>query len=206
MRDRMFSALKRENMTQKEFASALGVSAQTVTDWKKGKNFSFTSMAMKIAPILHTSVVWLWFGTGPEYVSDEERAANEANENRKIIRMEKDIQQIGKETREFAISAIRTMMEKKHFSPQDFDREVIEDLAKKLGTTADYLLTGEGSKKRGSRPSVSESDTVSEDALKAAFFEGGEDLTQEEMDELWEDAKDYIQYKLDQRRRKKNDQ
>ena len=42
-----------------------------------------------------------------------------------------------------------------------------------------------------------------EEFLKAAFFEGGQDLTQEEMDELWEDAKDYIQYKLDQRRRKK---
>ena len=42
--------------------------------------------------------------------------------------------------------------------------------------------------------------------IEAAFFEGGEDLTQEEMDELWEDAKDYIQYKLDQRRRRKHDQ
>ena len=40
------------------------------------------------------------------------------------------------------------------------------------------------------------------------FLAGGdsEDLTQEEMDELWEDAKDYIQYKLDQRRRRKHDQ
>lgn len=55
-------------------------------------------------------------------------------------------------------------------------------------------------------PAVSDSDTVSEDTIKAAFFEGGEDLSQEEMDELWEDAKDYIQYKLDQRRRRKHDQ
>ena len=55
-------------------------------------------------------------------------------------------------------------------------------------------------------PAVSESDTVSEGTIKAAFFEGGEDLTQEEMDELWEDAKDYIQYKLEQRRSRSNDQ
>ena len=48
--------------------------------------------------------------------------------------------------------------------------------------------------------------SLRENLLKAAFFEGGEDLTQEEMDELWEDAKDYIQYKLDQRRRRKHDQ
>lgn len=48
--------------------------------------------------------------------------------------------------------------------------------------------------------------SLRENLLKAAFFEGGEDLTQEEMDELWEDAKDYIQYKLEQRRRRKHDQ
>ena len=82
----------------------------------------------------------------------------------------------------------------------------LTQIADVLDTTTEYLLTGEGPKKRGARPVVSDSDTVSEASLKAAFFEGGEDLTQEEMDELWEDAKDYIQYKLDQRRRKKNDQ
>lgn len=82
----------------------------------------------------------------------------------------------------------------------------LTQIADVLDTTTEYLLTGEGPKKRGARPAVSDSDTVSEASLKAAFFEGGEDLTQEEMDELWEDAKDYIQYKLDQRRRRKNDQ
>jgi len=85
-------------------------------------------------------------------------------------------------------------------------RSRIATIAEVLGTTTEYLLTGEGPKKRGARPLVSESDTVSEDTIKAAFFEGGEDLTQEEMDELWEDAKDYIQYKLEQRRRRSNDQ
>ena len=82
----------------------------------------------------------------------------------------------------------------------------LPQIAEALGTTTEYLLTGEGPKKRGDRPAVSDSDTVSEATIKAAFFEGGEDLTQEEMDELWEDAKDYIQYKLDQRRRRKNGQ
>ncbi len=38
--------------------------------------------------------------------------------------------------------------------------------------------------------------------IKAAFFEGGEDLTAEEMDELWEDAQDYLRFKLEQRRKK----
>ena len=113
-----------------------------------------------------------------------------------------------KEQKEFAatigindktVSAWRTRRAKSY-------TKYLPQIADVLDTTTEYLLTGEGPKKRGARPVVSDSDTVSEASLKAAFFEGGEDLTQEEMDELWEDAKDYIQYKLDQRRRRKNDQ
>ena len=82
----------------------------------------------------------------------------------------------------------------------------LPQIAEALGTTTEYLLTGNGPKKKTVRAKMSDSDTISDDDIKAAFFEGGEDLTQEEMDELWEDAKDYIQYKLEQRRRRSNDQ
>ena len=81
----------------------------------------------------------------------------------------------------------------------------LEIISQVLGTTPQYLLSGD----RAGESTTShknKSVSVNEDDLKAAFFEGGEDLSQEEMDELWEDAKDYIQYKLDQRRRKKNGQ
>ena len=110
-----------------------------------------------------------------------------------------------KEQKEFAsalrvndktVSAWRTRRAKSYM-------KYLPQIAEALGTTTEYLLTGEGPQKRGPRPVVSDSDTVSEDTIKAAFFEGGQDLTPAEMDELWEDAKDYIQYKLDQRRRKK---
>lgn len=82
----------------------------------------------------------------------------------------------------------------------------LPQIAEALGTTTEYLLTGNGPKKKTAPAKRSESDAISDDDIKAAFFEGGEDLTQEEMDELWEDAKDYIQYKLEQRRRRSNDQ
>ena len=110
-----------------------------------------------------------------------------------------------KEQKEFAsalrvndktVSAWRTRRAKSY-------TKYLPQIAEALGTTTEYLLTGEGPQKRGPRPVVSDSDTVSEDTITAAFFEGGQDLTPAEMDELWEDAKDYIQYKLDQRRRKK---
>ena len=81
----------------------------------------------------------------------------------------------------------------------------LEIISQVLGTTPQYLLSGD---RAGESTTSHKNNSVSvnEDDLKAAFFEGGEDLSQEEMDELWEDAKDYIQYKLDQRRRKKNGQ
>lgn len=62
-----------------------------------------------------------------------------------------------------------------------------------FGVSVDELL--------GKKDTVSESDTVSEDDIKAAFFEGAEDLTKEEMDALWADARDYMRYKLEQRRK-----
>ena len=124
--DRIFELVDEKFSEQKDFASALGVPAPRVSEWRKRKSSSFQRYLAQIAAV--------------------------------------------------------------------------------LGTTTEYLLTGEGPKKRGAHTAVSESDTVSEDTIKAAFFEGGEDLTPEEMDELWEDAKDYIQYKLDQRRRRKHDQ
>lgn len=77
----------------------------------------------------------------------------------------------------------------------------IEKIAEALGTTTEYLLTGNGPKKKTAPAGVPESDTISEDDIKAAFFEGAEDLSKEEMDALWEDARDYMRYKLEQRRK-----
>ena len=45
---------------------------------------------------------------------------------------------------------------------------------------------------------------VSDAELKAAFFDGySDELTQEEIDELWADAKDYARFKAEQRMRHK---
>lgn len=62
----------------------------------------------------------------------------------------------------------------------------LPQIAEALGTTTEYLLTGNGPQKRGA---VSDSDAISEDDIKAAFFEGADDLTKEEMDALWADAR-----------------
>ena len=77
----------------------------------------------------------------------------------------------------------------------------LPQIAEALGTTTEYMLTGNGPKKKTAPAKRSESDAISDDDIKAAFFEGAEDLTKEEMDALWADARDYMRYKLEQRRK-----
>lgn len=85
-------------------------------------------------------------------------------------------------------------------------RSCLPKIAEVLGTTTEYLLTGNGPKYKTAPADVSNSDTQNEGQLMAAFFEGGKDLSEEEMAVLWQDAKDYIQWKLSQRRKAKDDQ
>ena len=79
-------------------------------------------------------------------------------------------------------------------------------LADYFGVSPEELAGSTGPAQKKSPANVSNSDTQSEGQLMAAFFEGGEDLIEEEMAALWQDAKDYIQWKLSQRRKAKDDQ
>lgn len=82
----------------------------------------------------------------------------------------------------------------------------LRKLADYFGVTPEELTGSTGPAQRKSPASVSNSDTQNEGQLMAAFFEGGQDLSEEEMTALWQDAKDYIQWKLSQRRKAKDDQ
>ncbi|WP_455580670.1 helix-turn-helix transcriptional regulator [Dysosmobacter sp.] len=139
---RILQRLEDEHLDQKTFASEIGVSPTTITDWKTGKSASYMKKINIICAALATPVEWMMFGSGP-----------------------------------------KTNLEK----------------AKKDGSLerAERLANGEN---------VLQPNYANGDDIKAAFFEGGEDLSQEEMDELWADAKDYIQYKLSQRRKKQDGQ
>lgn len=79
-------------------------------------------------------------------------------------------------------------------------------LADYFGVTPEELTGSTGPAQKKAPASVSNSDTQNEGQLMAAFFEGGQDLSEEEMAVLWQDAKDYIQWKLSQRRKAKDDQ
>ena len=92
---------------------------------------------------------------------------------------------------------------KKGAKPKD---TTIRKIANYFGISPEDLTGSTGPAQRKSPAGVSNSDTQNEGQLMAAFFEGGQDLSEEEMAVLWQDAKDYIQWKLSQRRKAKDDQ
>ena len=82
----------------------------------------------------------------------------------------------------------------------------LRKLADYFGVSPEELTGSTGPAQKKAPADVSNSDTQNEGQLMAAFFEGGQDLSEEEMAVLWQDAKDYIQWKLSQRRKAKDDQ
>lgn len=79
-------------------------------------------------------------------------------------------------------------------------------LADYFGISPEDLTGSTGPAQKKAHADTSNSKTQSDGQLMAAFFEGGEDLSEDEMAALWQDAKDYIQWKLSQRRKAKDDQ
>lgn len=74
-----------------------------------------------------------------------------------------------------------------------------------FGVTTDYLLGGE-QKEKPTSTAGEQTQNISEKDIRAAFFNGADPtLTEEEMDAMWEDAKSYMHFKLEQRRKQKND-
>lgn len=72
--------------------------------------------------------------------------------------------------------------------------ETTVKLADFFGVTVDYLM---------GRSDDPQGGAVSDEGLKAAFWGGEADLSQEEMDELWRDVREYAAYKAEQARRKR---
>ena len=81
-------------------------------------------------------------------------------------------------------------------------QKYLPQIAEALGTTTEYLLTGEGPKKK-SAPAVSDSDTISEDDIKAAFWGGDKDLSQEDQDAMWGDVKRFAAFLAQQKKQEK---
>jgi len=83
VRERIFTLFKSKKISQREFAQAIDVMPQTITDWKSGKSFSFLKKLPAIAEALDTTEVWLLTGKhtsqNPETVNLLEEIAGSAD-------------------------------------------------------------------------------------------------------------------------------
>lgn len=70
VRERIFTLLTSKHISQKDFAKEIGIHVAVISDWKKGRNFSFIKKLNSIAYALDTSVVWLL--TGKNTTQDQE--------------------------------------------------------------------------------------------------------------------------------------
>ena len=76
-------------------------------------------------------------------------------------------------------------------------------LANYLETTPDYLLTGLGEKEKA--PTQEGEREIDDRQMKAAFLGGlANGLSDEEIDEYWDDARDYIGFKIQQKKNRSN--
>lgn len=62
IRDRIFGIMKSKRIRQKDLANNLGIEADTVSSWKRGKSDSFTSYLAKIAAAIGTTSEYLTTG------------------------------------------------------------------------------------------------------------------------------------------------
>ena len=79
----------------------------------------------------------------------------------------------------------------------------LEVIANYLETTTDYLLTGRGEKEKA--PTQEGEREIDDRQMKAAFLGGlANGLSDEEIDEYWDDARDYIGFKIQQKKNRSN--
>ena len=91
---------------------------------------------------------------------------------------------------------------------QSLSADTLDKIASYLQVSVDYLL-GRTDDPAGSdaekTPTPEGGRGYSVDDAKVAFFEGMEDVSDRDRDLLWEDAREYVQFKLNQRKRKPNE-
>lgn len=109
--------LDENGMSQKEFSSVLGVSSQTITDWKKEKSNSFMQKLEQISQALHTTSSWLIGGTGSKHFSEEQRAEFIRQDKQRIELWEKQYQE---EMLEVYYSTLEKVFAKNGITRSDF--------------------------------------------------------------------------------------
>ncbi len=96
MKNRIEILLKTLTLTQKQFAESLNITANNITEWKKGRSMPTAKVLKKIMLKHNVSVDWLLTGEGEMFLSDT------GDKDTKISDIEKDklLKKIGELTME----------------------------------------------------------------------------------------------------------
>lgn len=161
IRDRIFDLMKARGMSQKDFARAINVSPQTITDWKNGKSHSFAGMMSVIPPALETTAGWLLAGKGEVFFSKEQYNAALREEELRVMDMWRQSAKNAQQTNEELVKALEHAIElaeksnkllsnnkSKHFlelflslDSQDQD-EIIAEMLKRKGKVPESSMGG----------------------------------------------------------------
>ena len=180
IRDRIFSLLDEKGISQKEFAQILGISSQTITDWKKGKSRSFSNKFPIIAQKLGTTTEWLLEGTGPRFITEEERE----------LRCQQIVDKFQRAARHREATDIQNSLSRtisnRGLTIDDFTLNSDDPVM-------DYLL----------RSAIAHPIPASKAEIQAAFWGGEKDLTDEDKDAMWADVERFAQFLAEKRRQEK---
>lgn len=118
------------------------------------------------------------------------------SENIKSLRKQRHITQVQLAEK---IGVSRSTISMYEMGEREPDFETLEALADIFNVDMDFL-TGRKAEKA---PTENGERKVTDEDIKAAFWGGEKDLSQEDIDALWEDARAYIEFKTSQKRGKK---
>lgn len=140
--DRIFALLDKMPIEQQEFAKRVGVSDDTASNWRRRKSASYTKYLSEIADTLGTTVEYLLAGKKEATSVQSNKFSDFSTPIERIFSLlkVKEIEQ--KEFAQLLGTTDKTVSAWKTGRSQSYTK-YLPKISEVLGTTVEYLLTGE---------------------------------------------------------------
>lgn len=167
--------------SQQAFADAFGIAQSTVGNWEAGKREPNYTTTKKLADFFHVPIDYLIGSMKAQPYSEQT--------SKKICAEIADAYQKTPEKFQGFVVPYEIWDEILAGTYQ-FNTVTFPQFSKIIGKTLEDIIVP---------------DTIDDETrLKAAFFDGySEDLSQQEIDEYWNDAKEYLRFKIERRKKRK---
>lgn len=106
--DKISNLLQEKGLTQKDLTDHLGISKNVFTDWKAGRNKSYTKYVNEIATFLSVSADYL-LGTPDDSASSKN--AFTTPEGRKVVFLARHLNELSPENREKILKTFETTLD-----------------------------------------------------------------------------------------------